>query len=43
VSDALRERIAEDNSIDRELYDFARQLWQERQRTPAGQPTVDSR
>jgi hypothetical protein len=31
VSDALRERIADDNSVDRALYDFARQLWEERQ------------
>jgi hypothetical protein len=32
VSDALRERIAQDNRIDGELYDFARQLWDERRR-----------
>ena len=32
ASDALRERIAEDNAIDGELYDFARQLWDERRR-----------
>jgi hypothetical protein len=31
VSDALRERIAGDNRMDRELYDFARQLWEQRQ------------
>jgi hypothetical protein len=32
VSDALRERIAADNEIDCEFYDFARQLWEERRR-----------
>jgi len=32
VSDALRARIAQDNAIDGELYDFARQLWDERRR-----------
>ena len=37
VSDALREQIAEDNSMDRELYDFGRQLWEERRQTPAYQ------
>jgi hypothetical protein len=31
VSDGLREQIAEDNAVDRELYDFARQLWEQRQ------------
>ena len=35
VSDALRKRIAEDNAFDRELYDFARQLWEQRQSTLA--------
>jgi hypothetical protein len=35
VSDSLRERIAEDNTIDCELYEFARQLWQEGRGTPA--------
>jgi len=32
VSDELRERIAQDNADDCELYDFARQLWHKRQR-----------
>jgi hypothetical protein len=42
VSDALRHRIAEDNFLDMELYDFARQLWEERQRTSVRQSTVRS-
>jgi hypothetical protein len=42
VSDALRERIVEDNRADGELYDFARQLWEERRKTPVRQSTVPS-
>jgi len=42
VTDALRHRIAENNSADMELYDFARQLWEERQGTPVRQSTVRS-
>jgi len=34
VSEALRERIAEDNRVDGELYAFAVQLWEERRRAP---------
>jgi hypothetical protein len=40
VSDALRERITEDNGFDRELYEFAQQLWEERRQTPVRQATV---
>jgi len=42
VSDSLRQQIAEDNRLDMELYDFARQLRMERLKSSVPQSTVRS-